>query len=186
VPQLPEGQTLSPSRSCVSSYPTTCREGLLWVWPDASPAALIESADEAAWPGVAPEIDQMGEGAWSRASAKHRWYARWVVCVGRGATVVAASLDGVAASRPGVVCPACSHRHSCCRAARPAPSTPSLPVLISPRADTCHTSPALSSVTSATITERTKPCLPLAPACPQGPAVPLASCQGECLQRLQP
>jgi hypothetical protein len=78
VPQLPEGQTLSRSRSCVSSYPTSCREGLLWVWPDASPAALIESADEAAWPGLAPEIDQHGEGAWSRMSSKHRWYARWV------------------------------------------------------------------------------------------------------------
>jgi hypothetical protein len=27
-------------------------EGLLWVWPDASPTALIESARSLAWPGT--------------------------------------------------------------------------------------------------------------------------------------
>jgi len=76
VPQLPEGQPLSKTRSCVASYPTRCAEGLLWVWPDASPVALIESAAEDAWPGLAPEIDQLGDTAFSKAAAKHKWYAR--------------------------------------------------------------------------------------------------------------
>lgn len=79
VPQLPEGQSLSSTRSCVVSYPTRTSEGLLWVWPDASPAALIESADEAAWPGLAPELDEFGDRAFSRAIGNHRWYARWVI-----------------------------------------------------------------------------------------------------------
>lgn len=78
VPQLPQGQSLSSSRSCVASYPTRVAEGLLWVWPDASPAALIESADEDAWPGLAPEIDQLGDRAFSKSAAKHKWYARYV------------------------------------------------------------------------------------------------------------
>jgi phenylpropionate dioxygenase-like ring-hydroxylating dioxygenase large terminal subunit len=78
VPQLPEGQSLSTSRSCVSSYPTRAAEGLLWVWPDASPAALVESAAEGAWPGLAHEIDELGEGAFSRALGSHKWYARCV------------------------------------------------------------------------------------------------------------
>lgn len=76
MPQLPEGQSLSRTRSCAVSYPTRTAEGLLWVWPDASPAALVESADEAAWPGLAPEIDQLGDAAWSRSSFTHGWYAR--------------------------------------------------------------------------------------------------------------
>lgn len=80
VPQLPEGQSLSVSRSCVSSYPTRAAEGLLWVWPDASPAALVESAAEDAWPGLAPEVDELGDSAFSRALGSHKWYAR-CVCV---------------------------------------------------------------------------------------------------------
>jgi hypothetical protein len=76
VPQLPEGQSLSNSRSCVSSYPTRSAEGLLWVWADASPTALTESAAEDAWPGLAPEIDELGDIAFSRSAAKHKWYAR--------------------------------------------------------------------------------------------------------------
>jgi hypothetical protein len=76
VPQLPEGQSLSSSRSCVTTYPTRTAEGLLWVWPDNSPVALIESADEAAWPGLAPELDEFGDRAFSTAIGNHMWYAR--------------------------------------------------------------------------------------------------------------
>lgn len=78
MPQLPEGQALSASRSCVSSYPTRAAEGLLWVWPDASPAALVESAAEDAWPRLAPEVDELGDSAFSRALGSHKWYARCV------------------------------------------------------------------------------------------------------------
>lgn len=48
------------------------------MWPDASPTALIESADKDAWPGVAPEIDEYGDRAFSRVFGNHKWYARWV------------------------------------------------------------------------------------------------------------
>jgi phenylpropionate dioxygenase-like ring-hydroxylating dioxygenase large terminal subunit len=69
----------------VSSYPTRCAEGLLWVWPDASPTALIESADPEAWPGLAPELDTLGDAAFSRSAAQHKWYARCVrLCAGGG------------------------------------------------------------------------------------------------------
>lgn len=76
VPQLPKDQSLSTIRSCVASYPSHTAEGLLWVWPDNSPAALIESADGAAWPGLASELDEFGDRAFSTAIGHHRWYAR--------------------------------------------------------------------------------------------------------------
>jgi hypothetical protein len=46
-----------------------------WVWPDASPAALVESAAGAAWPGLAPELDERGDAAHN---SKHKWYFRYV------------------------------------------------------------------------------------------------------------
>jgi hypothetical protein len=94
VPQLPEGQSLSRTRSCVSSYPTRSAEGLLWVWPDASPTAPIESADENAWPGLAPELDEYGDRAFSKRFGNHKWYARWVaVCAREGQSACAYLID---------------------------------------------------------------------------------------------
>eukprot|EP00775_Hariotina_reticulata_P012888 gene12888-13014_t len=77
VPQLLPGSPLSSRRSCVTSYPTRLAEGLLWVWPDASPNAAIDSSTESSWPGLAPELDKLGEGAFSSTIAgNHKWYAR--------------------------------------------------------------------------------------------------------------
>ncbi|KAF6251516.1 hypothetical protein COO60DRAFT_608956 [Scenedesmus sp. NREL 46B-D3] len=73
IPQLPRGHSISSPKACAASYPTAEREGLLWLWPDASPAALVESAAESAWPGLAPELDELGAAAHS---SKHKWYFR--------------------------------------------------------------------------------------------------------------
>uniref|UniRef100_A0A383V820 Rieske domain-containing protein n=1 Tax=Tetradesmus obliquus TaxID=3088 RepID=A0A383V820_TETOB len=73
IPQLPQGQAINSRKACVASYPTAAREGLLWVWPDASAAAAAESAAESAWPGLAPELEQRGAAAHS---SRHGWYFR--------------------------------------------------------------------------------------------------------------
>lgn len=76
VPQLEPEKKLVPSRSCVAAYPTRVAEGLLWVWADCGAAAEAESAAPGAWRGLAPEIDEHGEDAYSPMMREHKWYVR--------------------------------------------------------------------------------------------------------------
>ncbi len=76
VPQLDPEKKLVPSRSCVAAYPTRVAEGLLWVWADSGAAAEAESAAPGAWRGLAPEIDEHGDDAYSPMMRGHKWYVR--------------------------------------------------------------------------------------------------------------
>lgn len=61
----------SSSRSCVTSYPVQEAYGLIWVWPDAGPAA---AADAAAAPlPVSKGLVQHWE---ARPEGHHKWYRR--------------------------------------------------------------------------------------------------------------
>lgn len=55
-----EARAANNKRSCCTSFPTQVQQGLIWVWPDSSPSASLESAVQP--PALCPQYEANEDG----------------------------------------------------------------------------------------------------------------------------
>lgn len=68
VPQAETSHAAESKRACATVLPTREVQGLLWVWPDASPDGLVASTDPDNAPALVPDMSDPGFGGF--------WYMR--------------------------------------------------------------------------------------------------------------